>query len=196
MNSVVDHERVWLEPAGAPDRCWCEDNQWGDDGVEYVRADLLERNTTRFPEHMARIVALKDTTLSERIQQLAEAIGLLPKHLHQYQWVADKKQAFGEKSVRSVAGDNGLGMGRQAIAVIPSHLTAVPEFIAAANPDTIAMLLSELLSERSARLTLARLLAEATGALEKIADRPDHSRTMATIARTTLSNIQPKEAGE
>lgn len=36
-----DHDRIWLEPAGAPDRCWCEDNQWGEDGVEYVRVSAL-----------------------------------------------------------------------------------------------------------------------------------------------------------
>ena len=39
---MIEHERIWLEPAGAPDRCWCQDNQWGDDGVEYVLASTLE----------------------------------------------------------------------------------------------------------------------------------------------------------
>ncbi|WP_312619145.1 hypothetical protein [Agrobacterium pusense] len=38
----AEHERIWLEPAGAPDRCWCQDNQWGDDGVEYFLASALE----------------------------------------------------------------------------------------------------------------------------------------------------------
>lgn len=38
----AEHERIWLEPAGAPDRCWCQDNQWGDEGVEYVLASYLE----------------------------------------------------------------------------------------------------------------------------------------------------------
>ena len=38
----TEHERIWLEPAGAPDRCWCQDNQWGDEGVEYVLASTLE----------------------------------------------------------------------------------------------------------------------------------------------------------
>ena len=37
-----EHERIWLEPAGAPDRCWCQDNQWGEEGVEYVLASTLE----------------------------------------------------------------------------------------------------------------------------------------------------------
>ncbi|MEI3803116.1 hypothetical protein V6R85_01220 [Agrobacterium sp. CCNWLW32] len=39
---MTEHERIWLEPAGAPDRCWCQDNQWGDEGVEYVLASALE----------------------------------------------------------------------------------------------------------------------------------------------------------
>ena len=39
---MTEHERIWLEPAGAPDRCWCQDNQWGDEGVEYVLASTLE----------------------------------------------------------------------------------------------------------------------------------------------------------
>jgi hypothetical protein len=41
-NGMADHERIWLEPKGAPDRCWCQDNQWGDEGVEYVRATEIE----------------------------------------------------------------------------------------------------------------------------------------------------------
>lgn len=39
---MTEHERIWLEPAGAPDRCWCQDNQWGEEGVEYVLASALE----------------------------------------------------------------------------------------------------------------------------------------------------------
>ncbi|WP_313611162.1 hypothetical protein [Rhizobium sp.] len=38
----AEHERIWLEPAGATVRCWCQDNQWGDEGVEYVLASTLE----------------------------------------------------------------------------------------------------------------------------------------------------------
>jgi hypothetical protein len=36
-----DHDRIWLEPKGAPDRCWCEDNVWGEEAVEYVLVDLV-----------------------------------------------------------------------------------------------------------------------------------------------------------
>ncbi len=39
---MTEHERIWLEPAGAPDRCWCQDNQWGEEGVEYVLASTIE----------------------------------------------------------------------------------------------------------------------------------------------------------
>jgi hypothetical protein len=37
-----DHDRIWLEPEGAPDRCWCQDDVW-EDGVEYIRADLVTK---------------------------------------------------------------------------------------------------------------------------------------------------------
>lgn len=41
----AEHERIWLEPDPGEDpegRMWCQDNQWGDDGVEYVLASTLE----------------------------------------------------------------------------------------------------------------------------------------------------------
>lgn len=40
---MTEHKRIWLEPAGAPDRCWCQDNQWGEEGVEYVHVSEIER---------------------------------------------------------------------------------------------------------------------------------------------------------
>jgi hypothetical protein len=37
-------DRIWLEPREGADiyvgRQWCQDNQWGEDGIEYIRADL------------------------------------------------------------------------------------------------------------------------------------------------------------
>lgn len=40
-----NHERIWLEPMEPVDnfegRRWCRDNVWGDDAVEYIRADLV-----------------------------------------------------------------------------------------------------------------------------------------------------------
>jgi len=39
---MSEHERIWLEPAGAPDRCWCHENVWGDEAIEYVRLSALD----------------------------------------------------------------------------------------------------------------------------------------------------------
>lgn len=40
-----NYERIWLEPRDGADpyigRQWCSENQWGEGGVEYVRADLV-----------------------------------------------------------------------------------------------------------------------------------------------------------
>lgn len=41
---MAEHERIWLEPSPGSDeeygRMWCPDNVWGEDAVEYVRADV------------------------------------------------------------------------------------------------------------------------------------------------------------
>lgn len=52
----AEHERIWLEPAGAPDRCWCQDNQWGEEGVEYVLASTLDG--AHAEENRLRAIAL------------------------------------------------------------------------------------------------------------------------------------------
>jgi hypothetical protein len=48
---MIDHERIWLEPAPGADedygQQWCQHNVWGDDAVEYVRADNLDTEITR-----------------------------------------------------------------------------------------------------------------------------------------------------
>lgn len=54
---MTEHERIWLEPAGASDRCWCQDNQWGDEGVEYVLASTLESLQRENEERSAWIKA-------------------------------------------------------------------------------------------------------------------------------------------
>ncbi|RWQ35792.1 MAG: hypothetical protein EOS20_17110, partial [Mesorhizobium sp.] len=99
----------------------------------------------RFPEHMAEVVAEKARTLPDRVNGLKAALAGIPEHWRQYQWSADAKQSFGEKYVR-VIGDSGHGTGRQWIAAIPAgpkgNFGTVAEYIAAANPDTITMLLS------------------------------------------------------
>lgn len=53
---MTEHKRIWLEPAGAPDRCWCQDNQWDDDGVEYV---LASEAATLLLEQQAEIERLQ-----------------------------------------------------------------------------------------------------------------------------------------
>lgn len=43
-----EYDRIWLEPREDADpyigRQWCQDNQWGEEGVEYVRADVAGRD--------------------------------------------------------------------------------------------------------------------------------------------------------
>lgn len=104
-----------------------------------------------FPRHhetMARVVAEKAKSLPQRMDNLRTAMDGLPPHWKQWQWTADPKQSFGEHYVRSVAGDNGHGMGRQAIASVPGghkhYFGTLADFIAAANPDTIGMLLARI----------------------------------------------------
>jgi len=103
---------------------------------------LASQLVPRFPDHMARIVEAKNAPLTDRIARLAAALEAIPDFMRQYEWQADEKQLFGSKWVRSVAGDNGKGRGRQAIAEVVNHIN-VADFIAAASPDTITMLLAE-----------------------------------------------------
>lgn len=46
-------ERIWLEPSEGADpytgRQWCQDNQWGGDGIEYVRADIADKRSEPDP---------------------------------------------------------------------------------------------------------------------------------------------------
>lgn len=77
----TEHERIWLEPAGAPDRCWCQDNVWGDEAVEYVRFDLItpapaphvvinEEDRTPVPEGY-------DATLWQKADEVCHAMALV-----------------------------------------------------------------------------------------------------------------------
>lgn len=111
--------------------------------------DAAVQKIPRFPGHMEKILAAKNAGLPERLNDLVRAISAIPDHMKQYQWQADKKQAFGSKYVRSIAGDNGKGMGLQAIAEVVGHLE-VADYIAAANPDTIALLIAELIQAQAA----------------------------------------------
>lgn len=108
---------------------------------------VWHRSFPRHHELFSQIAAERAAELPERIAALKEAIAGLPEHWHQWQWRADDKPVFGEKFVRSVYGDNGHGMGRQVVAAVPAdrfYFGTVADFIAAANPDTIIMLLAEV----------------------------------------------------
>ncbi len=56
---VETHERIWLEarPTGTGDRQWCQDKVW-DDGIEYVRADLIEAQAAEIARLRATGAAL------------------------------------------------------------------------------------------------------------------------------------------
>jgi hypothetical protein len=70
-----EHDRIWLEPIELADeiegRMWCQDNQWGEKGVEYIRADLISALTNTsgadeapvawvYPETLEHILSRKD----------------------------------------------------------------------------------------------------------------------------------------
>ncbi|MDI6026747.1 hypothetical protein QBK99_11150 [Corticibacterium sp. UT-5YL-CI-8] len=103
-----------------------------------------------FPQHhklFAGITAERAKDLPARVADLKTALAGLPKHWDQWQWKADEKPVFGERYVRSVYGDNGHGMGRQVIAAVPAdkhYFGTVADFIAAANPDTLRLLIARL----------------------------------------------------
>lgn len=108
----------------------------------------LHRQVPKFPDHMADVLSAKNEPLDTRIERVCVAMENLPACFRKYQWAADDRQCFGEKFVRTVVGDNGRGTGRQYIASTPQHIDGLAEYIAAANPDTVALILSELLRAR------------------------------------------------
>lgn len=77
----AEHERIWLEPAGAPDRCWCQDNQWGDEGVEYVLASTLESLQRENEELTSGIKRLSDEEelLAETTGDMVSVVKLAAK---------------------------------------------------------------------------------------------------------------------
>ena len=109
----------------------------------------LAENTNRFPDLMARILAAKDEPLDPRIERVITAMQKLPDYFLRYQWEADARPIFGEKRV-GIGGDRGWGLGRQHIADTPSHIDGLADYIAAANPDTVAMLIAALTAARRA----------------------------------------------
>ena len=106
--------------------------------------DRLRTNRDRFPELIAHIMAEKNLLLPDRIERLKSSLADLSPDIARYQWEADAKPAFGEKYIRHVAGNDGEGTGRQWMASTPPHIKGLAEYIAAANPDTVALLLAQL----------------------------------------------------
>lgn len=156
-----------------------------------AEAERLRTNRDRFPELMAQVIAEKNLPIPDRIERLKSAIGNLAPNIAKYQWVADEKPAFGERYIRHVAGDNGEGMGRQWLASCPPHIKGLAEYIAAANPDTVSMLLADI----AAAVAWAE---KAEGALRDIDNEYDPSEgcsnaeAMVYIARAALPDAAEK----
>lgn len=110
------------------------------------------RGMPRYPEAMQPVLAWAAMLPSERIEALTSALALVPDHLREYKWAAEKP-AFGEQRVKyeHVVGDNGHGMGRQAVAITP-YIKGynLASWIAAASPGNVGALLAELARLRAA----------------------------------------------
>lgn len=105
------------------------------------------RGIPGFPELMANVLAAAARLPSQRIDDLvaaaAKALGEMPQHIRDYEWFAGKP-AFGDQYV-SVYGDDGHGMGRQAIACSPGGKAfGIAPFIAAVSPRNVLALLGEI----------------------------------------------------
>lgn len=113
------------------------------------------RGIPHFPDTMAPVLAAEARLPGQRIADLAAALDGVPERLRAYEWFAGQV-VFGEQWV-SVHGDDGHGMGRQAIAGCPGgkRFNLAP-FIAAASPRNVAA----LLAERREHLRLLKVLAK------------------------------------
>lgn len=107
------------------------------------------RGVPCFPELMANVLASAARLPEQRIADLANALNNVPEHLRSYEWFAGDRPAFG---VHFVYGDDGHGMGKQAIANCPGGkgFNLAP-FIAAASPKNVASLLAELAELRATK---------------------------------------------
>lgn len=131
---------------------------------------VWHRSFPRHHELFAQVSADKAQELPVRIAALQTALDGLPDHWRQWQWYAVPKPVFGEREIRSVYGDNGHGMGRQVVAAVPAdrhYFGTVADFIAAANPDTIQLLLSALAAKDA---EIAALKKEAADVVRPFAE--------------------------
>lgn len=114
------------------------------------------RGMPNFPEVMQPVLAWAAMKPAERIETLAIALADVPDHFRDYLYTAEKPM-FGEQRVKveSVVGNDGHGMGRQAVAITPYVKGYnIARWIAAASPGNVGALLGELrrLGERIAGL--------------------------------------------
>ncbi|MBB4837258.1 hypothetical protein HNP52_000309 [Sphingomonas kyeonggiensis] len=126
------------------------------------------RGMPRDPETMQPVLAWAALQPAARIELLTAALAAMPDHFRDYLFVVDRP-AFGEQRVKTeaVCGDDGHGMGRQAIAIAPyvKGYNIAP-WIAAASPGNVGALLGELARLRG----LAKQIASArSGILSGVA---------------------------
>ena len=127
------------------------------------------RGIPGYPETMQPVLAWAAMLPVERIETLTAALADVPEHLRDYLYVAEKP-AFGEQRVKyeNVVGDNGHGMGRQAIAITPyvKGYNLAP-WIAAASPGNVGALLAELHRHRAAPPAMDREAVEFNGSIRQ-----------------------------
>jgi chromosome segregation ATPase len=165
--------------------------------VQAAEIERLQREVPKFPEHMEQVLASKREDLPPRVARVLSAMEKLPEYFRRYQWAADTKSVFGEKFVRTVAGDNGRGTGRQWIATTPHHIDGLAEYIAAASPDTFALLISErdAATARVAELEAERgklreALERTTRALDEISDETNDAEVAWGEVRATIRSAR------
>jgi hypothetical protein len=106
------------------------------------------RGVPRYADTMANVLASTARLPEQRVADIAAALAAVPEHLRNYEWFAADRVTFGE---HYVYGDDGHGMGRQAIAGCPGGKAFnLAPFIAAASPKNIAALLAEVEHLRAA----------------------------------------------
>lgn len=108
--------------------------------------ETMWRGIPRWPDAMIPVLAWAAMLPAQRIEALTAALANVPEYLRDLMWSASKP-AFGEQRVKfmEIAGDNGHGMGRQAVAITPyiKGYNLAP-WIAAASPGNVGALLAEL----------------------------------------------------
>lgn len=154
----IDRARsAWMDRPTAPTLFdeWIAERWPNDDPAEIRRrfdalmaklGETMWRGVPGYPDAMMPVLAWAALLPAQRIELLIEALAQVPDHFRDYLYVASRP-AFGEQSVKymDVTGDNGHGIGRQAVARTPyvKGYNIAP-WIAAASPGNVGALLGEL----------------------------------------------------